>query len=149
QSRKRRSALEGDRCGARAKEVRRSDAGGQVSMAELCRAFGISRKTAYKWWSRFEANGVAGLSDRSRARLTQANATEEDVVKMIIGARRPHPTWGPRKLKSWLEGPLQAAQWTGLLSADHRRRLQQVLIALRSATASGYAVGAGGLRRGV
>ena len=35
-------------------------------MAELCREFGISRKTGYKIFDRYQACGVQGLTDRSR-----------------------------------------------------------------------------------
>ncbi|MBW1906782.1 MAG: helix-turn-helix domain-containing protein, partial [Deltaproteobacteria bacterium] len=40
-------------------------AGEYDSFAELCRAFGISRKTGYKWWARFEEGGLEALYDRS------------------------------------------------------------------------------------
>jgi hypothetical protein len=40
---------------------------GGRSMAELCREFGISRKTGYKWVARYNAEGPSGLDDRSRA----------------------------------------------------------------------------------
>lgn len=36
-------------------------------MTEACRAFGISRKTGYKWALRFGEEGLEGLRDRSRA----------------------------------------------------------------------------------
>ena len=36
------------------------------SLAELCSRFGVSRKTAYKWIERYEADGPTGLEDRSR-----------------------------------------------------------------------------------
>jgi len=41
---------------------------GDRTMAELCRAFGVSRKTAYKWLGRYNEDGPSGLADRSRAR---------------------------------------------------------------------------------
>ena len=34
-------------------------------MAELCREFGISRKTGYKLFDRYQECGVQGLTDRS------------------------------------------------------------------------------------
>ena len=37
-----------------------------VSFAELCRRFGVSRRTGYKWLGRFQADGWHGLTDRSR-----------------------------------------------------------------------------------
>jgi hypothetical protein len=35
-------------------------------MADLCREFGISRKTGYKIFDRYQDCGVQGLTDRSR-----------------------------------------------------------------------------------
>ena len=40
---------------------------GEQSMAELCREHGVARKTGYKWVSRYSAEGLPGLADRSRA----------------------------------------------------------------------------------
>lgn len=39
---------------------------GNASMADLCRRFGISRKTGYKWKKRYEVGGTAALVDLSR-----------------------------------------------------------------------------------
>ena len=75
---------------------------GEHSMVALCRMFGISTKTGYKWWHRFEQEGMPGLLDRSRASHSHPNATAEDLVTVVIGARRRHPTWRPRKLRAWL-----------------------------------------------
>lgn len=72
------------------------------SMTELCEAFGISRKTGYKYLDRFSEEGLSGLRDRSRAPHRQKNATSPDVVETILAARRAHPTWGPRKLCAWI-----------------------------------------------
>ena len=36
------------------------------TMVALSEAYGVSRKTAYKWLQRFEAEGTGGLADRSR-----------------------------------------------------------------------------------
>ena len=41
--------------------------GGEVTFVELCRRFGISRKTGYKRVHRFQWYGWEGLGDRSRA----------------------------------------------------------------------------------
>ena len=35
-----------------------------ASMSEVCRAFGISRKTGYKIFSRYKEHGFEALSDR-------------------------------------------------------------------------------------
>jgi transposase InsO family protein len=73
------------------------------SMAELCRAYGISRKTGYKYLSRYNALSLDGLKDRSRAPHHHPNETAREVVETIVASRRGHPTWGPRKLLAWLE----------------------------------------------
>ena len=40
---------------------------GEYGVAELAAAFGLSRKTAYKWLGRYEAGGEEALRERSRA----------------------------------------------------------------------------------
>jgi putative transposase len=59
-----------------------------IGVSEVSRSTGVSRKTLYKWLERAEEAGRAGLADRSRARLTQAHATSEDVCKLLVGLRR-------------------------------------------------------------
>ena len=76
---------------------------GGSSIAELCRHFGISRKTGHKWLSRYRADGVGGLLDRSRAPRSHARALADDVVEAVVSVRHRYPSWGPRKVKAWLE----------------------------------------------
>jgi len=71
-------------------------------MTALCEAFGISRECGYKWVERYEAEGVDGLKERSRAPLNHPNAASPKLVELVLDARRAHPTWGPRKLLTWL-----------------------------------------------
>lgn len=71
----------------------------EFPMSELCAAFGISRKTGYKWLERYERWGPAGLSDASRAPQEQTRRTPAEVVALVVRARRAHPSWGPRKLR--------------------------------------------------
>jgi len=80
------------------------DKNNPYTMTELCRQAGVSRKTGYKWWRRFKQDGIGGLADLGRAPKNHPNATSEFAVKLIVGARRNHPTWGPRKLRAWLVG---------------------------------------------
>jgi putative transposase len=76
----------------------RDYATGLYSMTELCDQYLISRKTGYHWVGRYEAEGRAGLSDRSRRPHHSPGATDDEVVAMLIEARRRHPTWSARKL---------------------------------------------------
>jgi transposase InsO family protein len=72
------------------------------SLAELARLYDISRPTAYKWVARYNDDGPAGLEDRSRAPACHPNALDAPTQRLLLDARRSHPTWGARKLLAWL-----------------------------------------------
>lgn len=72
-------------------------------MTDLCREFGISRKTGYKFWERFKRQGVTALSDESRAPRRVARKTSEALEELLVEARGTHPSWGGKKLKDVLE----------------------------------------------
>lgn len=74
-----------------------------MSMSEACRAFGISRKTGYKWLERYHSNGVSGLEDQSRAPRSRPWALSPELAMKLVALRHRRPHWGPRKLLSWLE----------------------------------------------
>lgn len=74
-----------------------------VSFSELCRQYGVSRKTGYKWLKRFDEAGIEGLRARTRAPRRHPNETPEDVVLRLLDVRQRHPTWGPRKIVAYLE----------------------------------------------
>ena len=96
----------------RAEFVRLAEAGG-VGVAELCRRYGISRKTGHKWIARHRELGNDGLRDRSRRPKTMRCPTPPQVEARVVALRREHPAWGGRKLHHVLkrEGcdPLPAA----------------------------------------
>ncbi len=75
----------------------------EEAFAVLCRCYGVSRKTGYKWLGRFRADGVEGLIDRPRAPLSHPQAMTPEVAETCVAARRAHPSWGPRKVLAWLE----------------------------------------------
>ena len=75
----------------------------QEDFSALCRRFGISRKTGYKWLKRYHEVGVAGLADRSRAPHHQAHSVDAATEQRILDARAAHPTWGELKLEAWLK----------------------------------------------
>ena len=70
-----------------------------ANVAALCRGFGVSRKTAYKWLGRYQGEGVAGLADRSRRPKRQPRLTPEPVWRRVLAVRAAHPTWGGRKIR--------------------------------------------------
>lgn len=71
---------------------------GEMTIAELCREFGVSRKTGYKWLKRFKEKGVAGLVDRSRRPITFGLAVDAAMVTKIVALKHKHPRWGAKKL---------------------------------------------------
>lgn len=81
------------------------------NVAELCRRYGVARKTAYKWLKRYEQAGREGLGDRSRRPLSSPRRTAAAMEERILEIRDTHPAWGARKLreslrrKGVLEGP--------------------------------------------
>ncbi len=87
---------------------------GELSMAALCREYGISRKTGYKLVHRYLTDPVNSLSDRSRAPHHHPNAVTDEIVDAIVSARRLHPTWGPKKLRTWLQHGCPTSRKAGL-----------------------------------
>jgi transposase-like protein len=76
---------------------------GDWSVSQLCRMHGISRVTGHIVLRRWREQGEAGLAEHSRAALRHPNQTPLEVEKLVLGLRREHPLWGPRKLKVVLE----------------------------------------------
>lgn len=70
---------------------------------ELCRRFGISPQTAYKWLARYAAEGKAGLSDRSRRPKHSPALTPAEVQAAAVELRTRHPAWGGRKISRRLQ----------------------------------------------
>ena len=63
-------------------------------MAGLCREFGISRKTGYKIYDRYQDCGLDGLTDRSRRPYRHANQLPMQVEKLIVALKKEYPRWG-------------------------------------------------------
>ena len=55
------------------------------AMTEVCREFGISRKTGYKIFNRYKEHGLEALSDRSRRPVRYANQLPQE-IESLIGA---------------------------------------------------------------
>jgi transposase InsO family protein len=83
----------------------------EESVAAVCRRFGVSRKTGYKWLERYDEAGVEGLLDRSRAPLNHPQALSEAIAERCLAVRRAHPTWGPVKIRAWLARRAPRTQW--------------------------------------
>src|SRR3546814_80252 len=72
------------------------------SMTEVCRSFGISRKTGYKIFNRYKEIGPVALSDRSRRPVRYANQLPEQIERLIVEAKQGKPHWGARKIRELL-----------------------------------------------
>jgi transposase InsO family protein len=84
---------------------------GSESVSELCRRFGISRKTGNKWLVRYRCEGAVGLQDRVRAPRSNPAWLEAGVSAAVLEVRHRHPSWGPRKVKAWLEEHCLSRDW--------------------------------------
>jgi transposase len=103
----------------------------EAPVGALCEAFGISRKTGYKWLARYRANGPEGLSERPRAPHRHGRRMAPEA---ILALRRDRPHWGPRKLRAILQHKQPEVTWPaastmgdllrghGLCEARRRRR---------------------------
>lgn len=71
---------------------------GNFSLSELCRQFGISRPTAYKYLERYEKEGLEGLKEKERTPHSHPRQTGEEIENRIVAHRREHPRWGGEKI---------------------------------------------------
>ena len=98
---------EWDRMSLREEFVRLASNKG-TEMSELCRRFGISRKTGYKWRKRYQQEGRGGLADRSRE--PKSKPTPLEMEERIVEVRAIHRASGERKkgkLDSQIPAPLE------------------------------------------
>jgi transposase InsO family protein len=72
------------------------------AMSDVCREFGISRKTGYKLFNRYREEGPIALCDRSRRPVRYANQLPEPVERLIVQCKRDKPHWGARKIRELL-----------------------------------------------
>jgi putative transposase len=80
--------------------ISRAKSGEKVT--ELCKEFGISRKTAYKFMNRYETHGPQGLHDVSRRPHHSPNQTPEEIKSLILRTKQDKETWGASKIREFL-----------------------------------------------
>jgi len=90
---------------------------GAFGMAELCRRYGVSRKTGYKWIGRYRAGGLSGLEEHSRAPLSHPNQVSGEVLGLLLGERDVHPDYGAKKLVARLERRRPDLAWPAISTA--------------------------------
>src|SRR5579885_3565363 len=72
------------------------------AMTDVCREFGISRKTGYKIFNRYQDQGLDALCDRSRRPVRYANQLPAPIERLIVDLKRDKPHWGARKIRELL-----------------------------------------------
>jgi len=72
------------------------------AMTEVCREFGISRKTGYKIFDRYREHGLEALTDRSRRPVRYANQLPQQLESLIVRLKADKPHWGARKIRELL-----------------------------------------------
>lgn len=72
-----------------------------ANISDLCRQYGISRKTGYKWINRAESG--LPLCDQSRRPNRQPSKTADNIEQKIIELRLSHPAWGGKTIRAALE----------------------------------------------
>ena len=96
-----------------------------VPFADLCRRFGVSRQTGYKWLNRYKKDGIAGLADQSRRPLHSPSITPPALEQHVLGVRARNPAWGARKIARFLRDqtpvpPPATSTITGILHRHDR-----------------------------
>src|SRR5579864_819269 len=72
------------------------------NVSELCRRFGISRKTGYKWLDRYLLHGPGHLAEVSRRPSHSPGRTSAAVEALVLSIREANPCWGGRKIRARL-----------------------------------------------
>lgn len=100
----------------------------EANLAQLCREYGISRKTGHKWRKRAMEDGLNGVREHSRRPQTSPTKLDEQTVCRVVQLKLAHPRWGPKKL-TVLYGRIHGAAPS--ISACHRVLRQVGLVAAR------------------
>lgn len=70
-----------------------------IVFRDLCKEYGISAKTGYKWQRRFTLDGISGLHDKPRRPHSNPDCLPEDTVCEMINLKNAHLNWGPNKIR--------------------------------------------------
>jgi transposase InsO family protein len=96
----------------------------QSNVRELCRRYGISPKTAYKWLLRYREQGDPGLEDLSRRPLHSPRRSSADLEQEVVRLHHQFPFWGARKLLPLLPDGLKRPHHSTIDAILHRHDCQ-------------------------
>src|SRR5206468_5793975 len=101
------------------------------AMTDVCREFGISRKTGYKVFDRYKEHGLQALTDRSRRPVRYANQLPPQVESLIVSLKQDKPHWGARKIRELLvrrlDGDIRIPAKSTIHAVLHRHGLVKAL----------------------
>jgi transposase InsO family protein len=117
------------------------------AMSDVCRSFGISRKTGYKIFNRYKDQGLEALTDRCRRPVHYANQLPEQIESLIVRCKREKPHWGARKIRELLvrrlDGDFRIPAKSTIHAVLHRHGLVKGLNQRRRRRAQGTPLSAG------
>src|SRR6516162_2886773 len=70
----------------------------EKNFRQMCAEFGITRTTGYRWWDRYQKQGVTGVEERSRRPHHSPGRTPRDIEQRVVAMRKDRPDWGARKI---------------------------------------------------
>lgn len=111
---------------------------GVFSMAELCRRFGVSRKTGYKWLRRHAEGGPGALASRSRRPHSSPHETKRQEVERIVDLRRKHG-WGAKKILRILERREPCVSWPARSTVEDILKREGLVMPRRRRVYPGHA----------
>lgn len=97
------------------------------TIAEVCRRYGISRQTYYRYRRRLIEDGLDGLEDRSRKPWRSPKQIEPELELEICRMRKDHYRWGARRIRAELERRGISAP---AISTIHQTLVRNHLVAL-------------------
>lgn len=97
------------------------------NISALCRSLNISRKTAYKWLSRYDPSDLTQLLDQSKAPKICPHKISKQAEEAIISAHEKHPYWGARKLRNYLLQTLETAPSSSTIDRVLKRNHCEVI----------------------
>jgi transposase len=101
------------------------------AMTDVCREFGISRKTGYKIFDRYKEHGLEALTDRCRRPIRYANQLPPQIESLILTVKREKPHWGARKIREVLvrrlDGDIRVPAKSTIHAVLHRHKLVKAL----------------------
>ncbi|GAA1602204.1 hypothetical protein GCM10009679_02360 [Saccharothrix algeriensis] len=72
---------------------------GGTPKTEVAARYAVSRQTIHNWLTRYAAEGVEGLEDRSHRPRLCPHRVDAETEALVCELRRDHPRWGPRRLR--------------------------------------------------